>query len=58
MTRAELIELAAPACTVCEQPVQRCEIRWERRAGDGDWVPGPVFLVCAEGHRSKVEPLE
>jgi hypothetical protein len=56
VTRAELIELAAPACTVCEQPVQRCEMRWEHTP-EG-WVIGPVFLVCAAGHRSPVRLLD
>ena len=58
MTRAELIELAAPPCEVCEQPAQRCETRWVYQCGDGDWVPGPTFLVCSEGHRTRVEPLD
>jgi len=57
MTRAELIELASPPCHECGQPVQRCEIRWERQAG-GTWVPGLAHLVCPDGHRVRVEPMD
>lgn len=64
MTQAELIALAAPPCHLrmgrlapeCGSPVERVETRWELN-GDGDWVPGPTFLVCAQGHRVPVEPL-
>lgn len=55
MNRAELIELASPPCHECGQPVQRVESRWMKLTGD-EWVPGPTYMVCGEGHRVLVEP--
>jgi hypothetical protein len=56
MDRAEMIALAAPPCHVCGSPVQRTEMRWMKLTGD-EWVPGPAYMVCAEGHRVLLEPL-
>jgi hypothetical protein len=55
MNRAELIALASPPCHECGEPVQRVETRWVLK-GD-EWVPGPTFVVCADGHRVLVEVL-
>lgn len=55
-SRAELIAQASPPCTHCGEPVQRVEMGWMRN-GDGDWVPGSTFTVCAFGHRTQVEPV-
>jgi hypothetical protein len=51
-----LLSAAAPACHECGQPVQRVEIPW-RLDENGDWHPGPSFMVCGDGHRVLVEPL-
>lgn len=56
LTRAELIELAAPACRECEQPTIRLEQSW--RFGDQGWHVHHASLVCPDGHRTPVEPLE
>jgi hypothetical protein len=56
MDRAEFVALASPPCHECGAPVQRVEIPW-RLNGDGDWVPGPSYMVCADDHRVLVEPL-
>lgn len=58
LSRAELIEMAAPPCHECGGPVQRTEVRWVRLDGDGSWVPGPCWMVCAEGHRTLVTPFD
>jgi len=55
MDRAEMIALASPPCHECGLPVQRVESRWHLE--DGNWRPGPTFMVCAAGHRVRVEPL-
>jgi len=57
MDRAEMIETAAPPCRECGNPVVRLEQRWQRN-GDGDWMPFRWTLVCTEGHRVPVEPLD
>lgn len=56
MNRADLIALASPPCHECGQAVTRVETRWELN-GDGDWVLGPTYMVCADGHRVAVELL-
>jgi hypothetical protein len=56
MTRAEMIALASPPCHECGEPVQRVETRSVSN-GDGDWVPGPTYMVCVKGHRVAVELL-
>jgi hypothetical protein len=56
MTRSELIDLAAPPCHTCGQPVQRVEIPW-RQNDEGGWRPGPSYMVCGNRHRVLVEPL-
>jgi hypothetical protein len=52
-----MIALASPTCHDCEQPVQRVEIPWHR-TDEGQWWPGPCFMVCADGHRVYVEEFE
>lgn len=56
MNREELVELASPPCHECGSPIQRVETRWHMN-GDGDWVPGPTFMVCRSGHRMEVKPF-
>jgi hypothetical protein len=56
VNRAELIAAASPPCHHCGEPVQRVETSWTCN-GDGDWVPGPSWMVCAAGHRVQVEFL-
>jgi hypothetical protein len=56
MDRADLIAAAAPACETCGAPLQRVEARWHLDE-DGRWRCGPCHLVCADGHRTLVEPL-
>ncbi|HEX6022127.1 MAG TPA: hypothetical protein VFZ00_09030, partial [Solirubrobacter sp.] len=57
MRRDELIELASPPCSECGEPIRRVEIPWQLN-GDGDWVPGSAVMVCGNGHRVPVAPLE
>ena len=57
MTRAELIALASPPCHRCGEPVQHVEMPWHLDE-DYTWRPGPFFMVCADGHRVLVEPLQ
>ena len=54
MNRAEMTERAAPPCGECGSPVLRVEMPWCRV--DGRWVPGAWCMVCAEGHRTAVNP--
>jgi hypothetical protein len=54
--RAEFFELASPPCEECGTFVQRVEIRWHLDE-DGNWRPGPSFMVCGKGHRVLVKPL-
>jgi hypothetical protein len=56
MDRADLIAAAAPACETCGAPLRRVEARWHLDE-DGRWRCGPCHLVCADGHRTLVEPL-
>jgi hypothetical protein len=56
MSRADLIALASPPCHECGVAVQRVETRWHVDE-DGNWRPGPAFMVCAGGHRVLIEPL-
>jgi hypothetical protein len=56
MDREQLIASAAPACHQCGASVQRVEIPW-RLDDDGNWRPGPSFMVCGDGHRVLIEPL-
>jgi hypothetical protein len=56
MDRADLIALASPPCHECGESVQRVETRWHLDQ-DGNWRPGPAFMVCHDGHRVLVEPL-
>ena len=56
MDRDELIAAASPPCRECGESVQRVEIPW-RLDGDGNWRPGPSYMVCGDGHRVLVEPL-
>jgi hypothetical protein len=58
MDRAELIAIASPPCHECGESVQRVETRWHLDDDDLTWRPGPCFMVCAEGHRVLVEPLD
>ena len=57
MDRAELIAIASPPCHECGESVQRVETRWHLDE-DFTWRPGPCFMVCAEGHRVLVEPID
>jgi hypothetical protein len=52
--RRELITLASPPCHECGEPVQWVEARWHLD-GDGEWRPGPYYMVCSGGHRVLVE---
>lgn len=57
MDRAELIALASPPCHECGEPIQRIETgQWVENT-DGDWVPSDYYMICANGHRVKVEHL-
>lgn len=56
MDRAELIALAAPPCHQCGAPVTRVEWSYVRGPLAGEWVNGPVCLVCPNGHRVQVQP--
>jgi hypothetical protein len=56
MDRDELIAAASPPCHDCGESVQRVEMRWHVDE-DGNWRPGPYFMVCADGHRVLVRPL-
>jgi len=56
MDRAELIARASPPCGECGESVQRVEIPW-RLDEQGQWTPGPAFMICGDGHRVLVEPL-
>lgn len=56
LTRAELVEIAAPPCPECEAPIVRTEMPWHLDE-DGDWRLGPCHIVCSAGHRTLVEPL-
>jgi len=56
MDHAALFNLASPACHECGEPVQRVEMPW-RLDKDANWRLGPVFMVCADGHRVRVEPF-
>ena len=56
MDRSELIALASPPCHECESPVQRVETRWHLD-DNGEWRPGPAYMVCGHGHRVLVEAL-
>jgi hypothetical protein len=57
MDRAELIARASPPCRECGASVQRVEIPW-RLDEAGNWRPGPSFMICGDGHRVPVEPLD
>jgi hypothetical protein len=57
VTRADLIALASPPCRDCGGAVQRVDARCHQDE-DGNWRPGPWFMICAAGHRVQVEPLE
>jgi hypothetical protein len=57
MTRAEFVALASPPCHECDAAVQRVEARWHRD-DDGEWRPGPWFMICGAGHRVLVKPLD
>lgn len=50
-----MIELAAPSCPECEQPVRRVEMTWCLSAG-GEWLP-EATMVCSNKHRTLVVPL-
>jgi hypothetical protein len=56
MNRSELISLASPPCQECGAPVQRVEARWHLDE-DGNWRPGPNFMVCHGEHRVLVRPI-
>jgi hypothetical protein len=56
LTRQELIAWASPPCHECGEPVQRVETRYVEQAEE--WVPGPYFMVCANGHRVLVEHFD
>ncbi len=56
MDRDELIARAAPPCHECGASVQRVEIPW-RLDEQGNWTPGPSFMICGDGHRVSVELL-
>jgi hypothetical protein len=56
MDRAELIARASPPCRECGSSVQRVEIPW-RLDEQGQWKPGPSFMICGDGHRVLIEPL-
>jgi len=64
MESAEMIALASPPCHECGMPVQRCDMIW--RKVYGLFSPGEIgsfaweleaHVVCAAGHRVRVEPL-
>jgi hypothetical protein len=57
MTRAELVALASPPCRECGEPVQRVEYRWDQEQEGGTWRLGAV-MVCGDGHRHRVKPLD
>ena len=57
MDRADLIALASPPCHRCGAAVQRVETRWHLDE-QSNWRPGPAFMVCGEGHRVPVEPVD
>jgi hypothetical protein len=57
MDRAELIARAAPPCRECGVSVQRVEMPW-RLDEEGSWRLGPSFMVCGDGHRVLIEPLD
>jgi hypothetical protein len=54
--RSDFIQMASPPCHECGDPVERIEMRWSLN-GDGDWVPGPYFMICGKEHRVPVEYL-
>ena len=56
MDRAELIARASPPCHECGASVQRVEIPW-RQDEQGEWKPGPSFMICGDGHRVLIEPV-
>ena len=57
MDRAEFLAIASPPCHECGvSAVQRVEIPW-RVDEDGNWRPGPSYMICGDGHRVLVEPL-
>ena len=55
LSRQELIELAAPTCHECEEPIVRTEMPW--KLVGATWKP-TATMVCAAGHRVPVEPFE
>ena len=57
MDRAELIARAAPTCRNCGAAVQRVEMPWQLDE-EGQWKLGPSFMVCGDGHRVPIEPLD
>ena len=57
MDRAELIARAAPPCRNCGAAVQRVEMPWQLDE-EGQWKLGPSFMVCGDGHRVPIEPLD
>ena len=57
MDRAELVARAAPLCEQCGTSVQRVEMPW-RQDQEGRWALGPSFMVCGDGHRVLIEPLD
>jgi hypothetical protein len=52
-----MIALASPPCHECGAAVQRLDARCHRDE-DGEWHPGPWYMICAAGHRVLVEPFE
>jgi hypothetical protein len=52
-----MIALASPPCHECGAAVQRLDARC-RRDEDGEWHPGPWYMICAAGHRVLVEPFD
>ena len=57
MDRSEFLDIASPPCHECGvSAVQRVEIPW-RLDEDGNWRPGPSYMICGDGHRVLVEPL-
>jgi hypothetical protein len=56
MDSADLFALASPSCRECGESVQRVDMRWHLDE-DGNWRPGPYFMVCADGHPVLVEPV-
>ena len=56
MDRAEFLNIASPPCHECGTAVQRVEIPW-RVDEEGNWRPGPSYMICGDGHRVLVEPL-